>query len=208
MHQLSTANFGLLIAYVLPGITAVWGASHLSPTLRTWLGSASNEVPTIAGFLYVTLAAVAAGLIVSTVRWMVVDTVHYLTGVSRPRLDFSRFGEKVMAYDKLGEVHYRYYQHYSGMLVSLVFSWLCRRLALGFSSTPFEWLDLAFFALAGIFFVGSRDTFRKYNQRLTMVLGEMSVAGGAPAADALANGVGKGYRQLDNGNPTDEAGRR
>ena len=171
MHQLSTANFGLLIAYVLPGITSVWGASYLSPTLRTWLGSASNEAPTIAGFLYVSLAAVAAGLIVSTVRWMVVDTVHYLTGVPRPRWDFSRFGEKVMAYDKLGEIHYRYYQHYSNMLVASVFAYFARRISLGFFSHWLGWPDVGFITLAVIFAAGSRDTFQKYNHRLTMVLG-------------------------------------
>ena len=172
MHQLTTANFGLLIAYVLPGITAVWGASYLSPTLRTWLGSTSNEVPTIAGFLYATLAAIAAGLIMSTVRWMVVDTIHYLTGVPRPRWDFSRFGEKVMAYDKLGEIHYRYYQHYSNMLVALVFTYFARRISLGLFSHPLEWADVGFITLAIIFAAGSRDTFRKYNHRLTMVFGD------------------------------------
>lgn len=208
MDRLSTSNFGILIAYVLPGATALWGLSYFSPTLQSWMGSVQMDAPTVAGFLYVTLAAVAAGLTASTVRWLVLDTLHFRTGVPRPRWDFSQFNQKIAGYDKLGEVHYRYYEFYGGMVVSLVFSWLCRRLALGFSSTPLGWVDLAFFALVGIFFAGSRDTFRKYNQRLTMVLGEMSVAGGAPARDALSNGRGRGCGELDNGNHIDEPVRR
>ena len=131
---------------------------------------------------------------------MVMDTLHHVTGIPRPRWDFSRFDEKVAAYDMLGEVHYRYYQYHSGMVVSLVFDYFCRRLALGIWFAPLEWLDLAFFVLGGILFAGSRDNFRKYNQRLTMVLGEMSVADGAPRADSSI-GTAKDSSQLEDTNP-------
>jgi hypothetical protein len=164
-------NFGILIAYVLPGATALWGVSYLSSTLRTWMGSVGANAPTLGGFLYVTLAAVAAGMTASTVRWLLVDTIHHLTGIPRPQWDFSLFDQKVAGYDMLGEVHYRHYQFYGGTLVSLVFSWFCRRIALGFWSAPLEWLDLGLLVLGAIFFAGSRDTFRKYNQRLEMLLG-------------------------------------
>jgi hypothetical protein len=73
-------NFGLLIAYVLPGMTAIWGLSYVSETVQGWLGSSTEAVPTIGGFLYVTLAAVGAGLVASTVRWMVVDIRVVLHG--------------------------------------------------------------------------------------------------------------------------------
>ena len=171
VRDLTNGNFGILIAYVLPGAVALWGVSYFSPAVTGWLGRAASNAPTVGGFLYVTLAAVGAGLTASTVRWMVVDTVHHLTGIPRPRWDFSQFDQKVAGYDKLGEVHYKYYEFYGDVLVSLVFSWFCRRLALGFWSAPLEWLDLAFLVLGGIFFAGSRDTFRTYNQRLEMLLG-------------------------------------
>jgi len=38
-----------------------------------------------------TLASVAAGLSVSAVRWLVLDTVHHRTGVRQPSWDFSSF---------------------------------------------------------------------------------------------------------------------
>ena len=207
MKDLTNGNFGILIAFVLPGAVALLGVSYFSPSVAAWLGSAASDAPTVGGFLYLTLAAVAAGLTASTVRWMVIDTIHHSTGIPRPQWDFSRFDQKVAGYDKLGEVHYRFYQFYGNVLVSLVFSWFCRRLALGFWSAPLEWSDLAFLVLGGIFFVGSRDTFRKYNQRLTMVLGEMSVATSTPATDSSIR-AGNGCKELEDRDPPQEPVRR
>ena len=85
MKEVSTSNFGLLIAFVLPGFTALWGAAYISPVLRSWLVGSGMTGPTVGGFLYVTLASVAAGLTVSTVRWAVIDTIHHWTGLTQPQ---------------------------------------------------------------------------------------------------------------------------
>ena len=104
MKDLTTGNFGILIAFVLPGAVALLGVSYFSPAVEAWLDGAASASPTIGGFLYLTLAAVAAGLTASTVRWMVIDTIHHCTGIPRPQWDFSRFDQKVAGYDKLGEI--------------------------------------------------------------------------------------------------------
>jgi hypothetical protein len=171
VKELHSGNFGLLIAYVLPGITAVWGLSYVSETVEGWLAKAPESAPTVGGVLYVTLAAIGAGLVASTVRWLIIDTVHHWTGISRPRCQFSGFEQKTGAYDMLGEVHYRYYQFYGNGLVALTFAFLIRRGSLGFLSSPVGWVDASYVALACILAAGSRDTFRKYNQRLEEVLG-------------------------------------
>lgn len=171
MNNLTSSNFGILIAFVLPGAVALLGVSYFSPLVESWLVSTTSNSPTIGGFLYLTLAAVLAGLTASTVRWMVVDTIHHWTGIRRPRWDFSEFDRKVSGYDKLGEVHYRFYQFYGNTLMSLVFSWICRRVAFGFWTAPLAWIDLGFLLMGVIFFAGSRDTFQKYTQRLEMLLG-------------------------------------
>ena len=69
-------DFGLLIAYVLPGFVALWGFAVLDPDLEVQMLGTGNTQPTIAGFLFSTVAAVAAGLTISTIRWLMIDAIH------------------------------------------------------------------------------------------------------------------------------------
>ena len=61
MTEVSATNFGLLIAYRVPGFTALWGTSYFSETVRHWLSGSGATTPTVGGFMYITLASVAAG---------------------------------------------------------------------------------------------------------------------------------------------------
>ncbi len=113
MKDVTASNFGLLIAYLAPGFTTLWGLSHFSPTLRSWLGSAASSQPTVGGFLYVTVASVAVGLTVSAVRWAIIDTLHHSTGVTQPDWDFAKLRDSVVGFNVLNELYYRYYQFYA-----------------------------------------------------------------------------------------------
>ncbi len=113
MQSVSTANFGLLIAYLVPGATVLTGFAPFSPTVQKWFALDPTAAPTIGGFLYLTVASVAAGMTVSAVRWGVVDTLHRYTGLPLPQLDFSKLGSNVEAFELLIEIHYRHYQFYS-----------------------------------------------------------------------------------------------
>lgn len=170
MRDVTSSNFGLLIAYLLPGFTALWGASYFSPVLRVWLLGSDTDPPTLGGFLYVTLASLAAGLTVSTVRWMVIDSIHHATGIPRPRWDFGTFQKSIEAYGTLTENHYRYYQFYANMLISLAFAYAARCASVGFRSPALGWMDAGFILLMIVLFAGSRDTFRKYHARLDQIL--------------------------------------
>ncbi len=167
MRDVTTRNFGLLIAYVLPGFTALWGLSYFSPTIQGWLGAASLDSPTVGGFLYVTLGSVGAGMTVSTIRWLVIDPIHHRTGIRQPDWDFSRLRDTVAAFDALIEIHYRFFQFYANTSISLVITFMLRWLAIGFR--PLELLLVL--ATCGLFFLGSRDTLRKYYERVGGLLG-------------------------------------
>ena len=170
VKDVSSSNFGLLIGFVLPGFTVLWGMSYFSETISHWLAG-SSTTPTVGGFLYVTLASVAAGVMVSTVRWAVIDTIHHWTGLRQPEWDFSRLRQSVAAYNVLNEIHYKYYLFHSNHLVALLLVYLARRIHLGFFTAPWGWLDLGFLVLSVILFVGSRDTLRKYYTRVGQLLG-------------------------------------
>ena len=167
-----TENFGLLIANIVPGFVALMGASYFSETVRVWLGSSPVDAPTVGGFLYVSIASVASGLTVNSVRFLVVDTIHHWTGIRQPQWDFARLQQNIAAYKLLVEIHYNYYQFYSGMFVALLSVYVARRLSLGFLSAPLGWPDLGFLLVGLTYFVTSRDNLRKYYTRVAMLLGD------------------------------------
>lgn len=181
MKDVTNGNFGLLIAYLLPGFTALWGLSYLSAPVRAWFGNESASAPTIGGFLYVTLASVALGLLASTVRWLVIDTIHHHTGVPRPHWDFSQLQRNVAAYDVLGENHYRYYQFHSNMAVAVAFWYVAKCLAEGFWPPPFGWGSLGVALVEAVLLAGSRDTALKYFSRVAEVLDDGNSMGTKPA---------------------------
>ena len=131
METVTNANFGPLIAYLVPGATVLAGFSPFSPVLRSWFGAAPADSPTIGGFLYLTVASIAVGMTVSAIRWAVVDTVHSDTGLPLPRMDFSRLGKNVEAYGLLIEIHYRHYLFYSNNFLSVAIAYACYRVKLG-----------------------------------------------------------------------------
>ena len=63
MTEWTDKNFGLVIAYLLPGFVALWGVGCFSPTVASWISASPQGAPTVAGVCYVTLASLAAGLI-------------------------------------------------------------------------------------------------------------------------------------------------
>jgi hypothetical protein len=161
----SVNDFGLLIAYVLPGFVALWGAASAVPSLRPWFGLTPDEAPTVGGFLFLTVASVGAGLVASTVRWLTVDALHHRTGIRPPAWDFGRLGRNVQAFAVLVDGHYRYYQFYANTLVALAAAYGLWRVSSGWHAAPRGAPDLAFAAVELVLFLGSRDTLRKYYRR-------------------------------------------
>lgn len=147
------------------------GFSQFSGTLKIWFASAPADAPTIGGFLYLTVASLAVGMIVNAVRWALVDTLNSFTGLPLPKLNFSNLGKNVQAFGLLIEIHYRHYQFNANMFIATAASYICFRLKSG-SLIPLRWMDLAFLFLEGILFATSRDTIRKYFTRSQQLLGE------------------------------------
>lgn len=169
----SEHRFGLLIAYVLPGFVALWGLGYVSPTVRLWLSAAqvTMDIPTIGGFLYVTLASIALGMTLSAVRWLVIDWINEHTGLPRPSWDDAKLQKNLDAYNLLRDIHYRYYQfHANGLLALLVVLAARPRVPEGDNWLTFDLVDAVLVALVGVFFVTARDNLAKYYRRVTDLL--------------------------------------
>src|SRR5438105_1972012 len=103
--ELIGKNFGLLIAYVLPGFTALWGLQAFSPTISDWLKPAPTIPAGIESLVFVAMASVGAGMTVSAFRWAIVDTWHAWTGLPRPAWDDANLQANIDAFDTIVEAH-------------------------------------------------------------------------------------------------------
>lgn len=158
-----------MIAYLLPGFVSLWGISLHSPIVRVWLSSPSGDTPSLGGFLYVTVASLAAGLILSTIRWLILDSIHAKTGVLPPKRDFSRLEERGGAFSMLVSDLYRYYQFYGNTMVAAALSYGIWRFSAAASAASLG-TDIGFVLLEALLYAGSRDTLRKYYERSAQVL--------------------------------------
>ena len=168
MRDVTTNNFGLLIAFVLPGFVLLWGIAPYSSTISGWLGQTTTDAPTVGGFLYVTLVSVGLGQLVSTLRWLLIDSIHHHTGIHKPNWSFSqlRSKETVAAFDRFVEDHYRYYQFHANGLVAITLAMILRGHAVGF-----RLIDVVLLLLCdALLFVGSRDNLQRYYRRAESVL--------------------------------------
>jgi hypothetical protein len=163
MQSITNDTFGPLIAYLVPGATALVGLSPFLPVVEGWLASSPQNPPTISGLLYLSLASLASGMTVSALRWATIDWFHARTGLPAPSLNFSRLMGRVEEYRLLIEIHYRHYQFYANMFVAVIIAYVSYRATVGWHS--FGLPDVATVVLEPIFFFTSRDTLRKYYAR-------------------------------------------
>ncbi len=172
MRELSDKNFGIAIAYLIPGFVVLWGASYLSGTVNGWLriGDSAGSEPTIGSFLYVLLGSLAAGLVVSALRWATVDTLHHATGVAPPSLNFSALHDQLESFVLIVEANYRFYQFYSNTAVAILIAAACQLNASGSIGGTRVWI--VGILVEVVLLAGSRDALKRYYDRTRALLGE------------------------------------
>lgn len=166
MRDLNGSNFGIMIAYLIPGFVVLAGISQMNPAIAVWLQGSSQGELTIGGFLYVTLVSLSLGLIVSTVRWAVIDAAHHRTGIRKPRLAFANLHDRTSAFARIVEDRYRFYQFYSNTATALPVALICK------ASNDLTWTTfvLAVF-VETVLLAGSRDSLSHYYAEMAQLLG-------------------------------------
>ncbi|MBX9579629.1 MAG: hypothetical protein K2X87_04910 [Gemmataceae bacterium] len=162
--ETSDTAFGLFICYLLPGFTALYGVPFSAGGLPVWGTVPGVVAPSGPEVVVAAVQAAAAGLTVSTVRWLLLDPLHHRTGVRPPAWDFAVLGRSAEAFELLLQIHYRYYKFYANMVVALAWAYAAGGYAQG-------WRGAAYGALAALFFLGSRDALKKYYDRSGRLLG-------------------------------------
>lgn len=161
-------SFGLAIAFLLPGFLVVLGTTALSPTIANWLSQEPTPKASLGGFFYIVLCSLAAGLIASAVRWIVIDSLLHRTGLTRPHLDFSRLQANLQAFELAVQHNYRHYQFYANSLVALWVFAGCQ-LTAKIVWPLAAWVGFA--VLQGVLFVTARDCLSRFYERIGEIIG-------------------------------------
>lgn len=164
--DVSINDFGLVIAYLLPGFTAVWGTA-IAAGVIDWKAM-TQDGQSVAGFLSTTVMALAVGLTLSILRWLLIDPLHHATGVRRPERNFAALAANVEAYTFLNDAHYRHYQHAAGMFLATIWVYAVWRWAQ--PARPIGFADLAILAATIVYYLGSRDALKNFYERTGQLL--------------------------------------
>jgi hypothetical protein len=184
MPKISSRQFGLIVAFLIPGFIGLAGFAPLMPLVGEWLRPVKVGDFGIGPTIYALLAAMAVGMILSCIRWLVVDHLHQWSGITAPALDFRQLENRLEALDYLSDNHYRYYQFYANTLVAILWAYTVNRLLqtsplLGIGS------DLGAVFLCVVLFLGSRDTLWKYRVRANQLIGQATEKDG----EIMTNGL-------------------
>ncbi|MGC3971602.1 MAG: hypothetical protein QM775_30940 [Pirellulales bacterium] len=134
--------------------------------MQLWF-SASPTIPAgLESVVFATAASIAAGMILSAVRWLVIDTMMEFSGIRRPDWNDTQFETKREAFEVLVDAHFRYYQFYAHMALALPL------FAVHAAMTSAHPLFVVAVAGAGVsvLVLAARDSLSKYFTRTSRLL--------------------------------------
>lgn len=123
MNSIGALDFGMVIAYLLPGFLAFFGLRYASPaTDQLFLLSFAKDNG-IGVELSIVLFALVAGVAVSALRSSVLDLIQRWSGVKKPKFDFSKLKDPnvLKSFEATISNTYRFAQFYGNAFIALSF---------------------------------------------------------------------------------------
>lgn len=114
-------NFGLVIAYLIPGFLATYAVASRVSTIDALLGG-PKRMPDAASVVPLVLIAVGVGIIINAISAAVIRPLIHKSGVkNQPHLVERKYTiEDMHKYNHLVETTFRFHQFYSNTLVAVV----------------------------------------------------------------------------------------
>lgn len=175
MKDVTVTSFGLVIAYLLPGLIGLYGLSFWSKNFdkmfSTFLTSGSN----LGLFLIVVLASLAIGLLANGLRWLLFEMCFCSKYRTASASHQALSGEgKLAAYRLVIDETYRYHQWWGGtiMVIPVGFiGWMWGSWQTSALSQK-AWVFLLFVAIEVLASVAARHFWISTVLKLNNVLGQ------------------------------------
>ena len=169
-------GFSLTIAFLLPGLISLFGVATVEPTVQTWFRGAQSG-PTLAGLLFVLLAALAMNVVVTAVRWFFFEFISMpgfgsIIPVS-PTFDQKKRKRLEAQYIDLRHQFYYHYLAYANSSVAILLAVIAWRF-IGDVAPPHT-VTMAVFVVATITSIiltlAARDAIKRYDKQTESLIG-------------------------------------
>lgn len=173
MSQGPSWQFGLILAYLVPGFIGLAGIAPLVPAVGRWLTLSPPNSLDLGPTFYSVLAATAIGMILSCFRWLLIDRIHLAAGIRRPNWNDDSLHTKLGSFDYLVQNHFRYYEFCGNTMLAVLWAYGVNRVL---ETSPIFGIgtDLAVAVILLVLFAASRDALAKYYSRSALLLGEVA----------------------------------
>jgi hypothetical protein len=180
--DVTSTSFGLVIAFLLPGIVALFSLTFwfesAADAFHTFLTAASN----VGLFIFLLLGALTLGVVASAVRWIVYEKLLALTPrIYDQKLTPAESGriferDRFAAFRASIDETYRYHQFFGGMTITapaLFIGWLS---SLDYDRVIGSALILGFLGVESILVVAAISARRSWLRYAKAILGDPKAA--------------------------------
>ena len=165
-------SFGLVIAFLIPGMIGVYAASFHVALISAWFGTAASQTTNVGGFLFAILASIGMGVFISGLRWLVLERWMRWEPEQAVNAAARRDDNTELVYQNLVYQFYDFYLFYANTLFALVIlyvAWFADA-PRTFSMGTLTRTGLLVVACA-ILYVSAKDSLRRFEGRRKTVLG-------------------------------------
>lgn len=163
-NPFSSLNFGLLIAYFLPGFIALYALRYFSGEVSAWFSAILDKDKSLGASFLILAASLVIGLIVSACRDIMLERLHYATGVKLELFDYGKFisADRRAVLEDLIANKYRFYQFYGNTMIACLFLLISK--SLHYVSGANKWvLVLIGFGVVLLFFASREALIDMFN---------------------------------------------
>ena len=135
MNAFPRLDFGILIAFFLPGFVSLYALSNMSSRVAEVFKAVLLKDQALGASFLILVASLVAGIVTSSFRELTLDWLHNKTGASIRQLNYSTLaaGKQLEVFREAINNTYRYYQFYGNTLIALMFLGVLRYVFAGFS---------------------------------------------------------------------------
>jgi hypothetical protein len=203
VKDVTSTSFGLIIAYLLPGLTGLYSLSFWFPRVQDLFSKFGSSESNVGLFLLVLLASIIASLQISVLRyWIFERCICHKIKLDPALLRNLGNKDKHTAFRTVIDEQYRYHQFWGGMFVVqaplfygwiTTTSWIATATFTNFWSIAALWGSAALVELATFF--AAKEAWERYVKRAHSVLiGDSNAERVPPPPSQESNQEGYGQK--------------